>query len=219
MQKKFSKKKIEQIGKIYSEWNKKLQLKGKNYNDSLLIIIRASGRYLDIYEEWRDIPEYEELYKVSNFGRVKSLSRLKTNKQGIYQTKEIILKPGKGTDGYLLVCLHNKDKVSKTLKIHQLVPLVFLGHIPNGYKLVVNHKNFIKTDNNLSNLEIVTHRENTSYRSKKSYSQYTGVCYVKPTNKWRAKMMINGVRVHLGIFDNEYDAHLAYTNKLKSINN
>ena len=51
-------------------------------------------------EIWKDIPGYEGLYQISNFGRVKSLKRPYENNGGIQWTKERILSPGKDKDGY-----------------------------------------------------------------------------------------------------------------------
>jgi len=81
MDKKFS---IEQ-DKIYVGWFKKLQSKGKLYNELLAILIRASGMYFGIYEEWWDANGYEGLYQASNFGRVKSLKRTILHMPGRYR--------------------------------------------------------------------------------------------------------------------------------------
>lgn len=59
--------------------------------------------------------------------------------------------------GYLEVRLSINGYV-KSLRVHRLVATTFLGIIPEGYH--VNHKNGIKTDNSLLNLEIVTPQEN-----------------------------------------------------------
>lgn len=106
-------------------------------------------------EIWKDIPEYKGIYQVSNSGRVKSLGNEKSK-------KERILKPIINPHGYCFVylCMYGK---SKAIYIHQLVAICFLGHKPCGYKLVINHKNFIRTDNRVENLEIVTQKENLNH--------------------------------------------------------
>jgi len=104
------------------------------------------------YEEiWKDVPGYEGLYQVSNLGRVKSL------KFG----KERILKPGWNNSGYLFVvlCINGKNKISS---VHRLVMLSFVRE--SG--LHVNHKNGIKTDNRLKNLEYCTQFENMRHAIK-----------------------------------------------------
>lgn len=105
-------------------------------------------------------------YEVSNFGKVKSLNYK-------HSGKEYILKQCKNRGGYLFVCLYNDNK-HKTFTVHRLV---CLAHLKNDYKLPqVNHKNEIKTDNRLENLEWVTSKENNNYgtrneRASKSISQ------------------------------------------------
>ena len=111
-------------------------------------------------EEWRDIEGYEECYQISNLGRVKSL---KFN-------KDRILKPRKDKYGYLQVGLCKDGKVKRYL-VHRLVANAF---IPNSNNLEdINHINEIKTDNRLSNLEWMTHRDNIRYSKTKSVNQYT----------------------------------------------
>ena len=166
-------------------------------------------------EIWKDIPGYEGYYQVSNFGRVKSLERKEVKNQ---YSAERILKPGRSSNGYLTVVLSlNKNKESKT--IHTLVASAFLNHIPNGYKLVVNHKDFNRQNNNLNNIEIVTHRENTNHKHLKNSSKYTGVCWDKKYKKWKASIYVNGRLKHIGMFFDEIEASKAYQLELKKINN
>ena len=98
-------------------------------------------------EIWKPIPYYENLYEVSNLGNVKSLRN------------KIILKPFL-TRGYFSVNL-SKDGICKTFLIHRLVALAFIPN-PNNYK-EVNHKDEIKTNNNVDNLEWCTREYNMSY--------------------------------------------------------
>jgi len=157
-------------------------------------------------EIFKDIPGYECAYQISNLCIVKSL------KFG----KERILKQTEDIYGYLFVILCKNGKL-KNWKIHQLMMMTFKGHKPCGMKLVVNHINFIKTDNRLCNLEVVTSRENSNRKHLKSSSQYTGVSLPKNVKKWRALIRINGKSKHLGMFINEFDAHLAYQKELAKL--
>jgi hypothetical protein len=167
-------------------------------------------------EIWKDIPGYEGKYQVSNLGRVKSLPRKMCNNKGCHISKEKILKPIMDHYKYYNVKLYINNKQS-TKKIHQLVSIAFLNHIPCGYKLVVDHINNIKTDNRVENLQIITSRENSS-KDKNGNSKYIGVCWDKRNNKWRSTIRINRKAFNLGSFDCELEASEAYQNKLKEIN-
>ncbi len=156
-------------------------------------------------EIFKDIPEYEGIYQISNLGNLKSF------KNG----KEKLLYPSINSSGYKHFKLRKNNKI-KITRIHQLVALVFLKHkTDNSKKLVINHKNFIRTDNRLDNLEIVTFRENTNKKHLKSSSKYTGVSYCKREKKYRAYISINKKYKSLGYYENEYDAHLVYENAFK----
>lgn len=169
-------------------------------------------------EIWKDIPEYEGLYQVSNLGNVKSLSRkVFLNNKYRYLSKEKLLKPVIIKSGYLIICLH-KNLKQKSFYIHKLVAISFLNHIPCGFKLVVDHINNNKLDNNVVNLQIITTRENTSKNKKLSISsKYVVVSWCKSQNKWYSCIRINSKTKNLGYFKNEIDAHLAYQNKLKEL--
>tara|TARA_R110000744_G_C19011960_1_gene523131 strand:+ start:105 stop:581 length:477 start_codon:yes stop_codon:yes gene_type:complete len=156
-------------------------------------------------EEFRNIKGYEG-YKISNLGNIKSLK----------SKKERILNPGVDSTGYLTVALCKESK-PKTFKVHQLVATAFLNHTPCGHKLVVNHIDFNKTNNNVNNLEIVTQRKNTNKKHLNSSSEYTGVCWSKPANKWQANIRVNGKLKHLGLFVDELDASKAYQIALNNI--
>lgn len=105
-------------------------------------------------EEWRDVPSYEGLYKVSNLGRVCSLARKDTKGRRI---NEKILKPLPDGGGYLRVTLYPNVRGKKT-PIHQLVARVFLGERP--FKYEINHIDGNTFNNAVSNLEYVTKARN-----------------------------------------------------------
>lgn len=110
-------------------------------------------------EEWKDIFGYEGLYQVSNMGEVRSLVNQARHKRKIPK----ILKAHKDGKGYLRIKVSKKQK-TQTFKVHRLVAQAF---IPNPKdKLQVNHKNCIKTDNKVSNLEWVTNEENREHAKK-----------------------------------------------------
>jgi hypothetical protein len=110
-------------------------------------------------EIFKDIKGYEGLYQISNFGRVKSLSR-KRNENTNAVIKERILTPDLGKAGYHSICFKVKNKTEKYL-IHRLVAIHFIHNTEN--KPQVNHINGIKNDNRLENLECVTISENRKH--------------------------------------------------------
>ena len=87
---------------------------------------------------------FENLYTIDSLGRVWSIRRNKYLKHHVEKT------------GYCSVVLYKAK--SKTFSIHRLVAKAFLPNIEN--KKCVNHKNGIKTDNSLANLEWCTYKEN-----------------------------------------------------------
>ena len=98
-------------------------------------------------EIWRDIKGYEGHYQISNLGNAKSF------KFG----KILALKTAKTIHGYLYFTLC-KNGFAKKIVVHRLVAIVFISNPQN--KICINHKNGIKTDNKVDNLEWVTYKEN-----------------------------------------------------------
>jgi len=101
-------------------------------------------------ETWKNIIGYENLYLVSDLGRIKSMPK-KTRKG------ERILKAIQMPNGYQTIDLVKDKKVKKCL-LHRLVANSFLLNAAN--KEQVNHINGIKNDNRLKNLEWNTRSEN-----------------------------------------------------------
>lgn len=111
-------------------------------------------------EIWRDINGYEGYYMVSNLGRVKSLDRSVDTKGGVTRMSfGKILKPRK-LFGYLKVHL-SANGVSKHKFVHRLIAESFIELVKG--KEFVNHKNGVRDDNNISNLEWCTCSENVRH--------------------------------------------------------
>ena len=104
-------------------------------------------------ERWKDIDGYEEKYRISSKGEVFSLLRNRTLKTRKW-----------GNSEYKIVGLY-KDRKCHQITIHRLVALNFLGKpkIISSERIEVNHKNGIKTDNRVENLEWCTHGRNQSH--------------------------------------------------------
>lgn len=160
-----------------------------------------------IEEVWKDIPGYEGFYQVSNTGLVLSLSRY-----GCRNNR--LLKLHDHPQGYLHVILCNQG-LRRPLRVHQLVAMAFLGHTPNGYTKVINHKDFNRKNNHVDNLEVVTPRENCSLKHIPHSSKFTGVSWCSTKQKWVSRAMINRKRITIGYFRNEEKASQAYHDKLQ----
>lgn len=96
-------------------------------------------------EVWRDIKGYENLYQVSNLGRVRSLDRWVKCKNGsVTQFKGRIVAACNDKHGYKVLNLW-KDNKFKQKKVHQLIAQAFIPNPEN--KPYIDHINTIKHDN------------------------------------------------------------------------
>jgi hypothetical protein len=105
---------------------------------------------------WINIEGYENMYQISNTGKIKSLSR-----KGVRKDRIRVLAIDKY--GYSYVSLI-KNKIREKYMIHRLVAIHFIPNIYNSPQ--VNHKDGIKTNNNTYNLEWCTISENVSHAYK-----------------------------------------------------
>jgi len=98
---------------------------------------------------------------------------------------------------------------NRCIYLHREV-LRFAGiEIPDGYE--ADHINQDKRDARISNLRVVTHRQNlANSKPRGGTSRYKGVCWDKYAGKWKAQIWHNGKLTYLGLFTNQEDAGLAY---------
>src|SRR5699024_5648926 len=111
-------------------------------------------------EVWKDIPDFKGSYQVSNMGRVRSVDRVVTYKDGrVRKYKGKVRKPHVNkTRGYEQVILNNDNEVT-TKRVHRLVLETFKPHA-NMNDLDVNHIDGDKLNNHLTNLEWLTRHDN-----------------------------------------------------------
>ena len=118
-------------------------------------------------EQWKTIEGYPK-YQVSNLGRVKSLSYMRTGRENVLSLKQTRC-------GYMAFWLYRDGKRKMPL-VHRLVAKAFLEN-PNNLPQV-NHKDGDKTNNRVSNLEWCSQSEN------EKHAFITGLKR-KPTNRFK----------------------------------
>jgi hypothetical protein len=165
-------------------------------------------------EIWKDVKGFNASYQVSDMGRVRSLDRFNSAGNKI---KGRLLKLRPNDKGYFTIKLYLEGK-AKSRTVHQLVAESFLNHEPCRHRIVVDHIDNDKQNNNLTNLQLISQRENSSKNNIGKTSRYTGVSLDSSRNKYVANCLHNKKRKFLGRFDTELEASEAYNNYLKTIN-
>lgn len=108
-------------------------------------------------EEWKPIKDYEDYYEINQWGNVrrKPIEKRKRKHTPVFIRKSLSTRIN--NFGYVEVRLSKNGKTS-TKFIHKLLAQVYIPNRAN--KPQINHKNGIKHDNRLENLEWVTNSEN-----------------------------------------------------------
>lgn len=112
-------------------------------------------------EIWKELPL--KGYYISNLGRIKSCRAINGKGKMLSFDTGRFMKFSHDKDGYEITNIRGLS----TKKVHRLVLITFEGYHPDKNKNLVNHKNEIKNDNRLCNLEWVTPMENSNYGTSK----------------------------------------------------
>lgn len=135
-------------------------------------------------EKFKYVPGFEN-YLVSDRGRVFSFRSKRFLKLETFK-------------GYKRVMVY-KDREKKRFRIHRLVAMVFLEDRSNEPGIVINHKNGIKGDNRVENLEWVTQRENIAHAMENNLlnSREAGVSKLNyPTAQYIRQALKDGMSVN-----------------------
>ena len=106
---------------------------------------------IELFEKWLPVVDYEGLYEVSDWGRVRSLARPRTPGKILIQSLR--------RDGYPAVTLC-KNARPKGVAVHRIVAIAFIGKCPLGKD--VDHINGDRLDCSVLNLRYLARRENQS---------------------------------------------------------
>lgn len=137
-------------------------------------------------EEWKDIPDYEGLYKASNIGRIKRLDKEVPQTDGLVKNlKEKILELSLNSENKFRTTLI-KDGIAKEHLVSRLTISAFKGKSDKKIK----HLDGVTTNNRKCNLEYV------SYYVKRNS---VNVKFSKSLNRWQARITLEGRRFSLGV--------------------
>jgi hypothetical protein len=129
---------------------------------------------------FKDIKDYEGCYQVSNDGQIRSINRISSNG---HKLKGRLLAQcyKRGYNGRIDCLMVNlcKNGVSKTIKVHRVVAVNFIGDEPNGH--MVCHKDGDATNNKVGNLYYGTRKDNVDDASKHGTTP-------KGSKHWKAKL-------------------------------
>lgn len=169
--------------------------------------------YIFTMEEiWKDIKDFEDLYQVSNMGRVKSLERVILRNNGNPQTiKERFVKLCKNKQGYYQVSLW-KNGVEKRYLLHRLIAEHFIPNPEN--KPCIDHINTDPTDNRIENLRWCTHKENNNNPLTIKHRSKPRNWNIKGFNHWQSKPVAQLTKQGelLNIYPNAYSVGIFQIN-------
>lgn len=165
---------------------------------------------LDEVEVWKDIPEYEGRYKISNYGSVISVGG--NEKSYFRKSKKKSLIKTKGGYWSVSFCVDLKRRI---FDVHRIVAKLFVPNPDN--KPFVNHKDGNKLNNRANNLEWCTQQENIIHAYE------NGLMFApKGENHGMSKLTVSDI-LEMDIryfihFERMVDIAIKYKVKLSTIN-
>lgn len=146
-------------------------------------------------EEWRFVKNFENIYAISNKGRLAS------NKS----KKWIVLSNKNSKGGYLSIVLRYKGKKTHT-RMHRLVYESFVGEIPKGKGNHIHHLNGNKQDNRVENLCFRTAKEHSLIHNKENPSKNEGMIFYNKYIKTKRIVQLDLKGNVLNVFANGAEA-------------
>jgi hypothetical protein len=119
-----------------------------------------------VNEAWKIVPGFPD-YEVSTHGRIRRLRAARCCRWPAGYIK----RPYMHKDGYLRTALTDAEGRLRRFTVHRLVLTTFVGARPIGTEC--NHKNCVKSDNRLENLEWITPKENSRHAKQNGRLRYT----------------------------------------------
>jgi hypothetical protein len=142
-------------------------------------------------QAWKDVPEFQGILQISNFGNAKTFDRVRSDNR-IERGKTCSQKVKK--NGYLEISIRNGEK-KRWFLMHRLVAKLFLEETSETQ--CVNHKNGNKKDNRVENLEFTTFKENSNHAVR------TGLCKNEEIH-YKAKLTkLNVIEIRNSVESNE----------------
>lgn len=121
--------------------------------------------YMENVEQWKLIPDTNGFYEASDLGRIRRVPGVVSNGPN-GSTKWIpstILSEKEKRNGYMEVCVRPAPQVRRMIYVHRAVYSAFNGPIQPGFE--IHHKDAVKSNNHLTNLELVTPAQNKYYNA------------------------------------------------------